>query len=292
MIEARFVDADGVRTRYLEAGSGEPLLLVHGGQAGGYTTADDFRPVIEPLARNFRVLSIDKVGCGFSDNPRSDDDYLLSGTVRHLRAFLHSLKIDTAHLVGHSRGGYGVTRLALENPEMVSTVINVSSATLIGGETPYDGWFARMQQMEDLREKARYFFAVNSWSDAHIDDHLVDTTVEVLRRPQHNEAWRKAQELGRTFKSAMDAETAEARQRIASGGLKMPALVVWGYNDPSATFDPMGIDTIRLFLSSVEFSEAHVLPRAGHYCFREQPDAFAAVLADFIMRNGKRRRLG
>src|SRR5438105_4997121 len=122
MIEAKFVDVAGVRTRYLEAGSGEPLLLLHGGQAGGYTTADDWRPVIEPLARNFRVLSIDKAGCGFSDNPRSDDDYLLSGTVRHLHAFLQKLNLSAAHLVGHSRGGYAVTRLALENPEMVATL--------------------------------------------------------------------------------------------------------------------------------------------------------------------------
>jgi pimeloyl-ACP methyl ester carboxylesterase len=131
---------------------------------------------------------------------------------------------------------------------------------------------------------------VNSYSDAHIDELLVNTTVETLRRPQNLEARRKAQELSKAFQKAMDADTADARERIAAGGLKMPALVIWGYNDPSATFQPMGTDTIRLFLSSVEFSEAHVLPRAGHYCFREQPDSFAGAVADFIMRNSKKRR--
>ena len=285
-VETKFVDVRGVRTRYLEAGSAAPILLLHGGQAGAIACAEDWRPILEPLGRDFRVLAIDKEGCGFSDNPRSDDDYMLSGTVRHARAFLQALGIERAHVVGHSRGGYGATRLALDHPEVVRTLINVSSGTLMGGPTPYAQWAEQMRAMKDPRERVRFCYAVNSYSDAHIDEALLDTMVEVLARPQFQEAQHKAHVLAAPFAEAMNAETAEARARIAAGGLKMPALVVWGYNDPSATFDPKGMAAIRLFLSSVERSEAHVIARAGHYSYREQPQAFVAAVADFIKRHG------
>ena len=284
-VDAKYVNVRGIRTRYLESGSGEPLLLLHGGQAGALAMADDWSPVIEPLGRHFRVLAIDKVGCGFSDNPLTDEGYLLGETARHARGFLQALGLARAHVAGHSRGGYGATRLALEHPEMVATLINVASGTLMSGPTPYAEWAVKMKAIPEPRARARFIYAVNSYSDSHIDDALLDTLCEVLALPKFKEAQRKAHAVADRFTKAMAAETAEARARIAAGGVVMPAFVVWGFNDPSATYDPKGMAAIKLFLSSVKRSEAHVINQAGHYSYREQPQAFVAAVADFIKRN-------
>lgn len=282
MIASKFVDVAGVRTHYLESGSGEPLLLLHGGQAGAFAAAEDWRPVLEPLGRHFRVLAIDKVGCGQSDNPKDDAGYMLAATVDHARGFLLALGIERAHVAGHSRGGYGAVRLALEHPGMVATLINVASGTLMGGPTPYAQWAEKMRAMSDPRARIRFSYAVNSFSDAHIDDQLVETMYAAITTEKFRTAHARAQELAGPFGKAMAAETTEARERIKTGGLAMPTLLVWGFNDPSAVYATKGVPAIELFLSSVPRSEAHVINRAGHYSYREQPRAFADALTSFI----------
>ena len=64
------------------------------------------------------MLAIDKIGCGFTDNPPTDADYVIGSVVQHGIDFLAALGIERAHLVGHSRGGYAVARIALERPDL------------------------------------------------------------------------------------------------------------------------------------------------------------------------------
>ena len=70
-MEEKYVDVKGTRTRYLESGSGEPLLMVHG--MDYYKTASSanhFSLNIDGLGKSFHVLAIDKIGAGFTDNPK------------------------------------------------------------------------------------------------------------------------------------------------------------------------------------------------------------------------------
>ena len=62
-MRAKFVDVNGVKTRYLHEGSGEPLLLVHG--AGAF--ADNFYKNIDALGKEYFVCAPDMVGHGFTD---------------------------------------------------------------------------------------------------------------------------------------------------------------------------------------------------------------------------------
>ena len=115
----KFIDVEGIRTRYFERGSGETVVLVHGGAFGSTTgacSADDWDLNFDGLAQWFRVFAIDKLGQGYTDNPRTDDDYTMHAAVQHAYATLRALRIEGAHLVGHSRGGYLVCRLTVEQP--------------------------------------------------------------------------------------------------------------------------------------------------------------------------------
>lgn len=287
-MEAKYVDVKGIRTRYLEAGTGEPLLLVHGGHFGTKSSANDWDLNIDGFAKYFHVLAIDKIGCGFTDNPESDNEYVIGTTVQHAYDFLNAMRIDSTHLVGHSRGGYAVCRLALEHSEVVKTLVIVASSTLMVYTSPniYDEWNRQAALIKDIRESYRYRVAANSFGSEHITDGYVDVMVEIATLPKTREAEAKMEaRLKPRFGEDLVARQKETHEWIRAGGIKAPTLIVWGYNDPSAKFDPVGLDTLRLILPSMPQSQMHILNQAGHYCFREQSDAFVAAVTSFIRLN-------
>ncbi len=287
MINEKYIDVRGIRTRYLEAGTGEPLLLLHGGHYGENYSANDWIPVIYDFAKSFHVIAPDKIGCGFTGNPKNNEEYLMGTMVQHTYDFMNAIGIDTAHLVGHSRGGYAVCRLALEHPEVVRTLVIVDCGTLMLARNPlYDEWEKDAALIEDIREKHRYLLAVNSFSSRHITDELVDGMIEIEELPKSREAVIKMQAgLMNRFREDLERERNETQEWIKASGIKAPTLVVWGFNDPSAKFDPMGLSTVELILTSTPCSQVYILNQAGHFSFREQPEAFVTAVTSFIKAN-------
>lgn len=287
MIEEKYVIVKGIRTRYLEAGKGEPLLMVHGGNFGTISSADTWDLVIDAFAESFHVFAIDKIGQGFTDNPKHDENYVIGTAVQHSYDFLNTMGIDSAHLMGHSRGGYVVTRLALEHPEKTKSLIIVDSSTLMTPPNPiYDEWARQAAEIEDVRERYRYLTAVNSFKSDHITEKCLDVKVKIANLPKHKEAKAKMDAgLVQLFKEDLVAKQKETHEWIKAGGLKMPTLIMWGYNDPSATMDRCGIPCMNLIFPSVPNSEMHILNLAGHSSFREQPKSFVTVVTNFIKLN-------
>lgn len=284
MHEEKFVDVNGIRTRYLEQGTGEPMLLIHGGNYGRYCLAEDWEPVIGLFAKSFRVLAIDKIGCGFTDNPPTDDDYVIGAVVKHGIEFLEALGIERAHLVGHSRGGYAVARMALERPDLVDTLIVVASSSLMTPPNPqYDAWDKAAEAMDDPRDQVRYLVTANSFSGDHVDEGFVDVMAKAATLPKSLEAlskWKGG--LAKQFGADLVEKQRETQAWIREGRLQCPTLVMWGFNDPSATMERCGLPCMELILTSVPESQMHILNQAGHYSYREQPEAFAGVVTSFI----------
>src|ERR1044071_10316572 len=106
--EGRWIDVDGIRTRYFEAGKGEPVVFIYGGNFGtgdSACSADTWSNQLAPLAERFRAIAFDKVGQGETDNPKNDD-YTMAAVWRHAAGFLRALKLPPVHLVGAPRGGH------------------------------------------------------------------------------------------------------------------------------------------------------------------------------------------
>ena len=281
---ARFVSVDGIRTRSFETGAGEPLVLVHGGSFSHVENAEDWEHNVPGLARTFRVVAFDKLGNGFTDNPPTPDEYLIGRTVDHAVAFLRTLGLGPVHLVGHSRGGYTATRLALEHPDAVRTLTIVDSSTLMARHNPqYDAWDKEAEQIADPRARTRYVIAANSHSERHITERMVDVAMEIEALPKTAEA-RRIMAAGAKARNNADLveRQAETHAWIREGRLRCPTLVVWGFNDRSAPLDRVGLACLNLILPSVPDSEFHVLNHAGHNSMREQPEAFNRVLTSFI----------
>ena len=111
MQNAKFVTVDGSKTRYFEGGNGETLVLISGGSFGSYYSADHWSLNFDELSKRFRVCAFDKLGMGYTDNPKSDADYTMSAVIDHAYGFLRAIGINKATLVGHSRGALPAARI-------------------------------------------------------------------------------------------------------------------------------------------------------------------------------------
>lgn len=121
-----FVDAGGLRTRYLQAGDPNkpPLILVHG--TGGHWEA--FCANIKPLSEHFNCYAPDLMGCGFTDKP--DKPYEIADYIEHLLAFMDVIKVKRASFIGVSLGSWIIARLAQRYPSRVDRAILISPAGL------------------------------------------------------------------------------------------------------------------------------------------------------------------
>ncbi|HET9228778.1 MAG TPA: alpha/beta hydrolase, partial [Thermoanaerobaculia bacterium] len=84
-----------------QAGSGEPVILLHGFGASTYS----WRHVIPALAATFRVVAIDLNGFGYTQRPRTFESYTREGQTDLVLRVMDKLGIESAHLMGHSYGG-------------------------------------------------------------------------------------------------------------------------------------------------------------------------------------------
>ena len=196
--DPKYVDVDGIGTRYFEKGEGEPMVLVHGGHMGTFAAdlADDWDTNFDALSEHYRVYALDKLGMGFTDNPKTDDGYTIQAQTDHVSRFMETLGIGPAHLCGHSRGGYLVTRLALQHPEQCRSCIIVDSGTLSPGAGRNEIVHADPPLPLRSRECHRWVFERYSYSPACVTEGWLDVAVEAAHTAKYEEAVRKMSDEG------------------------------------------------------------------------------------------------
>jgi 2-hydroxy-6-oxo-6-(2'-carboxyphenyl)-hexa-2,4-dienoate hydrolase len=286
MNDAKFVTLDGVRTRYFEAGTGDDLVLIHGGKYGTFYSAYHWSLNFHELSKHFHVYAFDKLGMGDTDNPKSDADYTMGAVIEHTRAFIRTLGIKNATLAGHSRGALPAARIAVDHPELVKAVIVFDSNTL-PAEDPsmtydfYDKLEIGAPPVPDREFILREPIA-NSYSQGHITEDFIQEMLRIGRLPRTLEARAKMVHcLRAVFLPSMREKKYETLKLIEGGGLKAPTLIIWGADDRSSPMK-LGIDLLRVIGSVVPRTEFHAFNQAGHYVFREHAHQVNQLITNFI----------
>ena len=286
MNDAKFVTLDGVRTRYFEAGTGDDLVLIHGGKYGTFYSAYHWSLNFHELSKHFHVYAFDKLGMGDTDNPKSDADYTMGAVIEHTRAFIRTLGIKNATLAGHSRGALPAARIAVDHPELVKAVIVFDSNTL-PAEDPsmtydfYDKLEIGAPPVPDREVILREPIA-NSYSQGHITEDFIQEMLRIGRLPRTLEARAKMVHcLRAVFLPSMREKKYETLKLIEGGGLKAPTLIIWGADDRSSPMK-LGIDLLRVIGSVVPRTEFHAFNQAGHYVFREHAHQVNQLITNFI----------
>jgi len=198
MTNEKFIDVNGIRTRYFEKGAGPIVVLFHGGHFGSHDAADcaeDWSLNFDGLAHWFHVYAVDKIGQGYSDNPQRDEDYTMATVVNHAYGFLKALGLRHVHPVGHSRGAYLVARLTLEHPELFDSCILVDTNTLAPGISKNETVMANPPKPRLSRESQRWVLQKYSYGFEHISEEWLDVMMNIAALPKYQEAvkkWRKS----------------------------------------------------------------------------------------------------
>lgn len=284
MQNPKYIDAGGIRTRYFEAGKGEPLVLVHGGQFGWFNCSTDWNLNFDGLSRQFHVFALDRIGQGHSDNPANASEYLLGTASEHLYNFLQAVGLNQAHLLGHSRGGYGVVRVALEHPEVIKSLTIVDSGSLMHESAPfYTELDKKASYITDTRALVEFKMIHSSFNGGIVSPEWVDDIMTFIETPKNKLAQETNAETLAVSRDDHIKRQRETQEAIRNGGLSaFPVLVIWAYDDKGAPIEECGIPALHLILPNVPNSQMHVFNKAGHYVFREHPKEFNTVVGTFI----------
>lgn len=121
--KGRFIEVDGVKLHYVERGTGEPLVLLHGN--GSMIQDFETSGLVDLAAKSFRVIVFDRPGYGYSERPRSTM-WTADLQADLLRSALDLIGVEKAVVLGHSWGASVAASLALRHPDTVSGLVLAS----------------------------------------------------------------------------------------------------------------------------------------------------------------------
>ena len=263
----KFFDSQGVKIRYIEAGLGDPVVLIH-----GFSSSADASwrqtGVFDKLARDFRVIALDCRGHGQSDKPHDPASYGLA-MVEDVARLLDHLQIRRAHIVGYSMGGAITGAFVVKHPDRVLTAV-------FGGSTPRMAWTAENER--DTNELAESLEQGNGMRPLALRLWPVDEpkpSDEVLNQ-------RARASLGRNDALALAAVQRGNKAQVVTPAnvraLTIPMLAVIGGVDPIK-------EGVEAFSKLKPELKVVVIEGASHGGARAAPSRpeFAAAIRDFLI---------
>jgi pimeloyl-ACP methyl ester carboxylesterase len=274
--QARSVLLHGHRVHYRVAGSGPPVVLIH----GMVNSSRHWEAVAARLADAYTVIAPDLIGHGDSATPRGD--YSLGAHAAAVRDVLAAVGVDRATMVGHSLGGGVAMQFFWQFPQRTERLVLVSSGGLGSEVSPLlrtaalPGASALLAAAADRRVVdglARVGGRLRArGSGAGVQLEAVARALRPLARPGAREAFVQ------TLRSVIDirGQRVSARDRLylLDG---MPTLIVWGERDHT-----IPIAHGRAAHEAIPGSRFATLGQAAHFPNLEDPDGLAALLREFL----------
>lgn len=268
-----FVDVDGIRVHYQEAGDPKApaLVLIHGFASSTLVWSKVF---LRLAAAGYRVIAPDMLGYGYSAKPRNGE-YTIAGQARLLAGLLDALGIPRAIFIGSSYGGAVAATCALDYPDRVEKLILVGS---VNNNRPLEFMLMRLfgsRVVGDvvsplligsrrlLRLRMKRVYDRHAWV---MDERRVDARHLPLR-------------AAGTHRAIINTVRRWDAERISRDAhlITQPTLLLWGENDREI---PLA-DGERLH-AEIPRSRLIVFLECGHLPHEEYPEAFTNVVTDFV----------
>ena len=275
-VEECWMGLDGARMRYLRAGSGHPLILLHGLFAYSFS----WRYTLPMLAPHATLYAPDMLGAGFSDRPRGID-HSMRGTARRVLKFAEQLGLSSFDLLGTSRGGAVAMAVAAEC--VAADHCRLRKLVLVCPVNPYSPHGKLLAPFFATPFGAAGF----RWASGHIPallpffhgrlyadrSKIPEGSVEGYRAPQAIPGWvDHGLSIVQTWTA--DLKELEALLPKLSG---IPTLLMWGDRDPAVYRSSM--EPLAQHFSNVQ---TVVFPGVGHLPYEECAEEFNRELIRFL----------
>jgi 2-hydroxy-6-oxonona-2,4-dienedioate hydrolase len=254
----------GHRLHYLEAGRGDPVILLHG--TGGEGAR--WLPTIKGLAPYFRVISLDQIGFGQSDKPLTN--YHSGVFAGFLAGFMQAIGVPRATIIGQSMGAGVALYLAVHHPEMVERLVLVDGGGYRSASDPPAApanWHDRQIANAGTLEESREYLEKLYYDHSFVTDKMVEHNLILRLRSAYTiESMQTANARG------LGGVTEEEVR-----GIKAPTLLVWGMNDPLSP-----VTNADKLNAAIKSSRKVLIDKAGHYPFLEHADKFNQIVLEFL----------
>ena len=264
-------DAGGIKTNYLEAGEGPPVVLIHG-SGPGVTAYANWRLVIPALSTDFRVIAPDMVGFGFTERPPRVR-YGLQTWADQTLALMDSLGLAKAHLVGNSFGGAIALRIAATHPDRVDRLVLMGS---MGVPFQITEGLDRVWGYQPSFENMRKVLDVFAYSRELVNDELAEVRYRGSIEPGFQES----------FSAMFPADENGSRQRWVEAmvtpddqlrALPHRTLIVHGREDAV-----IPVQNSYLLEGLIENADLAVFSHCGHWSMIERTADFNRLVRDFF----------
>jgi haloacetate dehalogenase len=279
--QTRQIPVDGATIHVRLAGSGPPLLLLHGFPQSNVV----WHKLAPELAKRFTVVAPDLRGYGFSSKPADGDNHAGHSKRAMLRdqvGVMRALGFDRFAVVGHDRGARVAWRLATEEPDRVMRAVVLDIVPAYGPvtrefATAYFHWFFLTQPApfpEQLMEAAPEAFLRRFLSRPGITPDAFAEYLRAFRQPGTVHAMCEDYRAGMTIDEAHEAETRDRR-------VTCPLLALWGERSLVGT----SYDSLRLWREVANDVRGRGLPGA-HNLPEELPQEVLQEILAFMPRVG------
>jgi pimeloyl-ACP methyl ester carboxylesterase len=264
----RDVDTPTTRTHYLEAGSGRPVVFLHG-SGPGVSALANWRFTIPVISQSYRALAPDLIGFGRTrtDRPPKVD---LDAWVEHVTEFLDALRVERVHLVGNSMGGAIALAFAAAHPDRVDRLVTMGTIGVpftIGPEL--DAVWGYTPDLDRMREIIGMF----AWDQRYAaDSELVRLRYEQSLDPASREPYEAMFPAPR--QAAIDAVVIPDDTLRA---LPQPTLLIHGGADRI-----IPLETSLHAADLIPNSRLAIFPKCGHWVQIERRVEFPEVVRAFL----------
>lgn len=273
-VRVTYIEADGIPTRCYTAGSGYPLLLVHGIGA----STDSWLRVVDPLGEHFQVVAPDLIGHGFTGIGDFAGGPPHPHVVRHLLAVADAAGFDRFSICGSSYGALLTLLCYFERPERIDRLILLSSASSTMPDAQRLESFSHAYKVavgtmaEPSIEHVRQRMEGLVYDPATVPPELLLMQANVYARPGLRQGFEAI------MKGMMDLEACrpwDVHGRF--GEVACPLLMLWGLEDPRA-------DSGRAKELAAQAREAYFvgLSDCAHVPHIEQPGQVVSLIARFL----------
>lgn len=276
-IRLGYVDAGGIRTRYVEAGdpdADEAVIFVHG--TGGHLEA--FTRNLLPHAEQYRTIALDMIGHGYTDKP--DHDYEMEHYVQHLLDFCDAVGVQRGHMHGESLGGWITAQFAIDHPDRTASLtlntaggLNTDPKVM---ERVYNVTMNAVANASPETVRARLEWLMNA--PDRVTDDLVEMRLGIYTQPGFVQA----------MEHILCLQNMEIRMRnvLSEEGLakiRAETLVVWTDHDPTAP-----TETGQRFVDAIPNARPLVvMSDCAHWPQWEKADAFNRLHLEFLASCGR-----